>query len=84
MRTDEVEDWRESRYPRGLTPREVQVLRLVAAGRGNKEIARQLGLAGNTVKNQVRLIFARLGVENRTEAAVEAVRLGLVRIERDE
>lgn len=60
----------------GLTPREAEVLALLAAGNANKEIARALSLQEITVKLHVRNIFRKLGVRNRVEAANAAVRLG--------
>lgn len=61
-----------------LSPREQQVLELMAQGRPNKEIARQLGISEHTVKFHVNSIFARLHVSSRTEAVVQATRSGLV------
>ena len=60
----------------GLTGRERQVLALVTEGRSNAEIAVELGVAVNTVRNHVRRIFVKLGVRNRVQAAVYAVRAG--------
>jgi DNA-binding NarL/FixJ family response regulator len=64
--------------PARLTPRERQVLAEVGRGRSNREIARALGLAEKTVKAHVSAILAKLGVQDRTQAAVYAVRAGLV------
>jgi DNA-binding NarL/FixJ family response regulator len=64
--------------PARLTPRERQVLAEVGRGRSNREIARVLGLAEKTVKTHVSAILAKLGVQDRTQAAVYAVRAGLV------
>jgi DNA-binding CsgD family transcriptional regulator len=61
----------------GLTPRELEVLRLVAAGMSNKVIATELRIAEKTVVNHVSHILERLGVGNRTEAAAFALRKGL-------
>ena len=61
-----------------LTPREHEVLELIARGVGNPEIARALYLSEHTVKNYVSRILAKLQVENRVQAAVQAVRTGLV------
>jgi DNA-binding NarL/FixJ family response regulator len=61
-----------------LTDREVEVLRLVARGMSNKEIARQLVIAENTVKNHVRNILEKLRLRSRTEAAMYAVREKLI------
>ena len=61
-----------------LTERETDVLRLVARGRANKEIAAELGIGEKTVKTHVSNLLAKLGVQSRTQAALQAARLGLV------
>jgi NarL family two-component system response regulator LiaR len=61
-----------------LTPREMDVLRLLAQGHSNKEIARSLHLVEETVKFHVRHILAKLGVQSRTQAVLAAIRLGIV------
>ncbi len=61
-----------------LSERELEVLRLIAAGEPNQEIADELYLALNTVKKHVTHIFEKLGTANRTEAAVRARELGLL------
>jgi DNA-binding NarL/FixJ family response regulator len=61
-----------------LTPRELEVLELLAKGLDNREIASALFLSQHTVKNHVSSILAKLQVENRIQAAVRAVRSGLV------
>ena len=61
-----------------LTPREREVLRLVAGGQTNQEIGRQLALSVSTVKTHLEHIIAKLGVSDRTQAAVRAVELGLL------
>jgi NarL family two-component system response regulator LiaR len=61
-----------------LTAREREVLCLVARGRPNKLIARDLGVSEKTVKTHVSNILAKLGVDDRTQAALYAVRIGLV------
>ena len=61
-----------------LTPREREVLVEVGHGRSNREIARALGLAEKTVKTHVSAILAKLGVQDRTQAALYAVRAGIV------
>ncbi|KQV69577.1 LuxR family transcriptional regulator [Nocardioides sp. Root122] len=57
-----------------LTPKEEQILRLVAEGLTNRQIAEQLDLAEKTVKNYVSIVLGKLGVESRTQAAVRAAR----------
>jgi DNA-binding NarL/FixJ family response regulator len=64
--------------PGKLTPRETEVLQLVAEGLGNKEIAATLSISENTVKTHVRHILDKLGLRSRTEAAAYAMRSGLV------
>lgn len=61
-----------------LTDRELEALQGMARGRSNREIAAELGIAENTVKNHVRGVLEKLGVKSRTEAALHAVREGLV------
>jgi DNA-binding NarL/FixJ family response regulator len=61
-----------------LTPRELEVLELIARGLDNSEIAQALYLSQHTVKNHVSTILMKLQVENRLQAAVRAVRGGLV------
>ena len=61
-----------------LTPREREVLRLLAEGLPNKAIARQLGISEHTVKFHVNAILGKLAVASRTEAVVRATRLGLI------
>jgi DNA-binding CsgD family transcriptional regulator len=65
-------------YPAGLTAREVQVLRMVAEGRTNQDIAKALFRSANTVANHVRNILAKTDAANRTEAAAFAARHGLL------
>jgi DNA-binding CsgD family transcriptional regulator len=60
-----------------LSPREVEVLRLIASGRSNREIARSLVISLNTVARHISNIFDKLGAANRTEAAAYAHRYGL-------
>ena len=64
--------------PDHLTVRELEVLRLVTAGRRNKEIALELGISENTVKYHLRNILEKLHAESRTEVATRALREGLV------
>jgi DNA-binding NarL/FixJ family response regulator len=60
-----------------LTEREISILRLIGEGRSNKEIAAALYLTEGTIKGYVSMIFDKLGVEDRTQAALYAVRHGL-------
>ncbi len=61
-----------------LTPREQEVLALLAEGLGNKALALRLGITESTAKFHVNAILGKLGVESRAEAIVQALRLGLV------
>ncbi len=61
-----------------LTSREVDVLRLVVAGKTNQEIGAALGISDKTVEKHLESVFSKLGVSSRVEAAVRAVREGLV------
>ncbi|HEU0142422.1 MAG TPA: response regulator transcription factor [Bryobacteraceae bacterium] len=61
-----------------LTPREVEVLRLVAGGNANKEIAAQLSLTEETVKSHVRNILAKLGANDRTHAVAIGLKRGII------
>jgi DNA-binding NarL/FixJ family response regulator len=62
-----------------LSDRELEVLRLLVAGKTNREIARDLILSISTVKTHVEHVIAKLDVADRTQAAVKATRLGIVR-----
>jgi DNA-binding NarL/FixJ family response regulator len=66
--------------PEPLTEREMEVLRLLAKGRQNKEIASDLVISERTVKFHVSAILAKLGVGNRTEAVSKASQLGLIEL----
>jgi DNA-binding NarL/FixJ family response regulator len=65
--------------PQALTPRERDVLELLSRGLPNKRIALELGLKEKTVKVHITHIFAKLGVTDRTQAALYATRAGLDR-----
>jgi two-component system, NarL family, response regulator LiaR len=67
--------------PETLTERETEVLRLLARGRSNKEIAHDLTIGEKTVKTHVSNVLSKLGVPSRTQAALYAVRIGLVSLE---
>jgi DNA-binding NarL/FixJ family response regulator len=64
-----------------LSPREIEILDLVARGKSNKIIARKLSISDQTVKNHVSAILRKLEVNDRTEAVVYALRNGWIRIE---
>ncbi len=64
--------------PDPLTERETEILRLMAGGFSNKEIANSLGVAEGTIKNHVSNILSKLGVRDRTRAVLKALELGLV------
>jgi DNA-binding NarL/FixJ family response regulator len=64
--------------PGSLTPRELDVLRSLTTGKTNREIAHDLHLSLSTVKRHLERIIAKLGVSDRTQAAVKAVELGLI------
>jgi LuxR family maltose regulon positive regulatory protein len=84
-----IESWRESRpqpIPDAtvdttgyLSPRERDILERIARGQSNKEIARNLGIAPETVKSHVKNIFLKLAVDRRAQAVSRALSLGLVR-----
>lgn len=61
-----------------LTPREIRILRAVASGEPSKAIASGLGISERTVKFHLASLYRKMGVQNRTEAAVEGTRRGLV------
>src|SRR5262249_58563746 len=63
-----------------LTPRESEVLQLLAQGLSNKEIAQRLNVSEHTAKFHVNAILGKLGAQSRTEAVVRAARLGLILI----
>ncbi|MDC7222017.1 MAG: response regulator transcription factor [Spirochaetales bacterium] len=63
--------------PQGLTKREGEVLRLIGQGKNNSEIAAELFLSEGTVRNHISVIFGKIGVNDRTQAAIYAVKRGL-------
>jgi|ERR1700733_5185524 two-component system NarL family response regulator len=64
-----------------LTPREVEILKLLSKGPTNKEIGHALGISENTVKNHVNSIIEKLEVSDRTEAATTAIQRGLISVD---
>ena len=65
-------------WPAGLTPREVEVLRLLVRGLSNKEIAQRLVISRKTAGNHVEHIYSKLGVSNRARASLFAMQHGLM------
>lgn len=64
----------------GLTAREIEILKLLALGRANRQIGRQLGISEKTVRNHVSNIYQKLDMEDRSQAVLWAVRKGLVEL----
>jgi DNA-binding NarL/FixJ family response regulator len=64
-----------------LSSREIEVLRLIVQGSGNKQIAHSLHIAEDTAKNHVKSILRKLGAADRTEAATMAIRRGIVHLQ---
>lgn len=65
-----------------LSPREMEVLRLMVHGRSNKQIASELQIAEDTAKNHVKSILKKLGAQDRTHAATEAIQRGIIHLPR--
>jgi DNA-binding NarL/FixJ family response regulator len=63
-----------------LTPAEIEVLRLIAAGNANRQIADRLGVAEDTVKGRVRSILSKLGANDRTHAVMIALKRGIIQL----
>lgn len=64
-----------------ISQREMEVLQLLTKGRSNKEIGSALSVCEDTVKAHLKTLFAKLGVQDRTEAAISAIRHGIVHLE---
>ena len=75
---DEVPEQQPRPIIDALSRREISIVERIAQGHSNKEIARQLGIAPETVKTHVKRIFSKLGVERRAQAVWRAHALGLV------
>jgi len=73
-----IESLEDSASVEELTPREIEVLQLLAEGLANKAIAQQLKISEHTVKFHVNAIMSKLGAQSRTAAVVRATRLGLI------
>ena len=76
-----MREMRVPEKPEALTARETEVLKLVARGKANKQIARELFIEEKTVKAHVSGILRKLDVQSRTQAALHAVRTGLVSLD---
>ncbi len=76
----EPDDFTHLPTPEPLTPRETEILRLLASGFTNREIAEVLFLAEGTVKNHISTLLAKLGVKDRTRAVLRALHLGLLSV----
>lgn len=75
-----VREVRAPDSPEQLSPRELEVLRLIARGLSNREIAQELVISEKTVKTHASSILSKLGLASRTQAALHAMRLGLVEL----
>ena len=75
-----IETNKDAEKIKNLTKRELDVLKLLAVGMFNKEVGKRLEISERTVKNHVSNIFKKLGVTDRTQAAVFAIRNNLVQI----
>jgi len=71
---------RQAQAPERLSERELEVLKLMAKGAANKEIAAGLCISESTVKTHIQTIFQKLGVGDRTEAVTEAIKKGIIRL----
>jgi DNA-binding NarL/FixJ family response regulator len=77
-----VREVRAPESPQALTERETDVLRLLAAGKANKEIAAALSIGEQTVKTHVSNILGKLGIQSRTQAALYAAQMGMTATEK--
>ena len=71
-------DFEAASSPDPLTAREIEVLRLIAGGYSNREIAQALGTAEGTVKNHASSMLSKLGVRDRTRAVLKALEFGSI------
>tara|TARA_R110000850_G_scaffold242592_5_gene367361 strand:+ start:7942 stop:8571 length:630 start_codon:yes stop_codon:yes gene_type:complete len=72
----------KSEWSAHLTPRELEILKRISEGRGNKEVGEILKLSENTVKNHVKSILSKLNAKDRTHAVTEALKRGLFQLGR--
>lgn len=80
MPPDVAARFRERVRRKDLSPRELEVLHLIVDGRSNKEIAHELRIGEESVKTHSKSLFQKLGVADRTQAAIEAIRHGIVHL----
>jgi two-component system NarL family response regulator len=80
MRQFSAQPGKQTPFMDDLTPREIEVLKLIASGSSNKEIAAALVLSEKTVKNHINNIFSKLHVYDRSQAMLYAIRQGLVKV----
>jgi DNA-binding NarL/FixJ family response regulator len=73
-----IAEWSQGKRPYDLSERDISMLRQLVSGKANKEIAAELGISEKTVEKHLSEIFRKLGVATRVDAAVKAVREGLV------
>ena len=73
--------YRSEGMTEGLTERELEVLRMVAGGKSNKETGEKLGITANTVQVHLRNIFGKMGVGDRTQAVAHAIRQGWIHLD---
>jgi len=81
-RSSELPSYEDQEYTHPLSGREMEVLAYLTKGMSNKEIASALSISNQTIKNHVTAILRKLGVEDRTQAAVYALQRGWVRIDK--
>jgi two-component system NarL family response regulator len=81
MPPDVARRFRQRIIRKDLSARELEVLRLIVAGRSNKEIAGDLRIGEESVKTYLKAVFQKLGVADRTQAAIEAIRNGIVHLD---
>lgn len=73
---------RQKRLLEELSQRELDVLKLIARGMNNDQIAERLFISPHTVKNHVSNVYRKMGMDDRTQVAITALRLGLVPLEK--